>query len=210
MIVSKTFATQRSLGRLPYYAVVPVLLLLGWLGAVEIELLPEYLLPPPSQVFGQVLPEGFLSGELLVHTVATLRRTLLGTAISTSIAIPVGIILGFSSGAYQYSTSTINALRGLPPVALIPLAIVWFGIGDSPALFLIVFATYWPILLNAISAVRGVDPLLSQTALTLGANPPTAYEDGATACIASSTCRWPPNCSRGCLEHLGDCRAACR
>jgi NitT/TauT family transport system permease protein len=157
--------------RVVYYLVVPVVVLLAWSLVSYFELAPQYLLPSPYRVLFETLPRELAKGRILVDAVESIRRVILGIALATVTAVPLGICLGYWQEASRWTSTIINAGRVLPPASLIPLAVIWFGIGDAPALFLLWFTCFWPILLNSAVGVQGVDKILRDGALTLGARP---------------------------------------
>lgn len=156
--------------RLPYLLLVPVSTLIAWEAAVRFNLAPAYLLPSPYRVLLQTLPAELLQGRMLLDAAESVRRVVLGVALATITGVPIGIALGYWRQASQWTSSVVNAGRVIPPASLIPLAVIWFGIGDAPALFLIWFTCVWPILLNASTGVLGVEKIYRDGALTLGAN----------------------------------------
>jgi sulfonate transport system permease protein len=153
----------------------------GWRGLVLLaaivafwEVLPRLgvmdpvLLPPFSKVIARMVSL-LLSGSLLRHSAASVGRVLLGYMLSLVVALPLGFYLGLSERAEQFSRLTVQLLRPLAPPAWIPLAVLWFGIGNAPAVFIIFIGTVLTVLVGTIGAVRGVDKRLVQAALTLGA-----------------------------------------
>jgi NitT/TauT family transport system permease protein len=148
---------------------LPVVTLLVWTLAVYFDLAPEYLLPSPYRVFFRTLPQELLKGRILVDASESIRRVFLGVTLATVTAVPLGIFLGYWPSLSKWTSTVVNAGRVLPPAALIPLAVIWFGIGDAPALFLLWFTCFWPILLNSMVGVQGVEKILRDGALTLGA-----------------------------------------
>ena len=157
--------------RFLYYLVVPTAVLVAWSLVSLFDLAPPYLLPSPYRVLLQTLPQELEKGRILLDAAESIRRVLLGVALATVTAVPLGICLGYWFGASRWTSTIINTGRVLPPASLIPLAVIWFGIGDAPALFLLWFTCFWPILLNSAVGVRGVDKVLRDGALTLGAKP---------------------------------------
>jgi ABC-type nitrate/sulfonate/bicarbonate transport system permease component len=99
---------------------------------------------------------------------ATLLRIVGGFAIAAAIGIPAGLVLGAWVAGYDAFALTIDVVRPLPSTALVPIAALIFGIGNGMHIFVVVLATVIPILLATIDGVRGVDPLLLDTARTLG------------------------------------------
>jgi|SRR5579862_708025 len=157
--------------RIGYRLVIPFAVLFTWALVSYFGLAPEYLLPSPYRVLFQTLPQEVAKGRILVDAAESIRRVVLGVALATVTAVPLGICLGYWRGAGRWTSTIVNAGRVLPPASLIPLAVVWFGIGDAPALFLIWFTCFWPILLNSAVGVQGVDKIFRDGALTLGARP---------------------------------------
>jgi ABC-type nitrate/sulfonate/bicarbonate transport system permease component len=105
--------------------------------------------------------------EFLRHIGASLARVLLGFLAANALAIPLGTIAGWFPSLETFLGPLI-AVRNIPPVAWIPLAILWFGIGDASAVFIIMLSSFFPSFLNAIKGVRDVNPVLIQAALTMG------------------------------------------
>jgi ABC-type nitrate/sulfonate/bicarbonate transport system permease component len=126
------------------------------------------LLPPPTQVL-KALWELISSGDLFVHARDSLRRELVAFVWATS-AIPLGIAMGWSKAINEQVDPLIEVLRPVPPLAWIPLSILWFGIGDIQNQFIIFLGMFFPILLNTISGVKNIEPNLVRAARCLGAN----------------------------------------
>lgn len=102
--------------------------------------------------------ELFLNGSLLKHTVASLFRVTAGFYLATLLGIPLGIILGRIQIAGLFLNPIISFLRPISPLAWIPLAMLWFGIGDQPAVFLIFLSSFFPITVATTIAVRSINP----------------------------------------------------
>jgi NitT/TauT family transport system permease protein len=162
-------APNERLRRAGYFLVAPVALLMAWTLVDYLEIAPQYLLPSPTRVFFHTLPQELIKGRILVDAVESVRRVFLGVALATITAVPLGIILGYWPRFGRWTDTIVNAGRVLPPASLVPLAVIWFGIGDAPALFLLWFTCFWPILLNAMVGVQGVERIVRESALTLGA-----------------------------------------
>lgn len=125
------------------------------------------LLPPPALTAGTFL-ELLASGELFMHTIASLRRVVTAWIISAIIAIPLGLAMGRFLRFERVMDPLIELFRPISPLAWIPLAILWFGIGETGKIFIIFIATFFPILLNTVSGVKGVDPVLIRAGQVLG------------------------------------------
>lgn len=107
------------------------------------------------------------SGELVDHTIHTLRSTLVGWAIATPVGIALGAWLGLSHTAWRYSMASIEVLRAIPPISLVPVAILVFGFSLRMELTLIVYVAAWTVLINTIDGVRSVRPELLDVARML-------------------------------------------
>jgi ABC-type nitrate/sulfonate/bicarbonate transport system permease component len=112
------------------------------------------------------LPQGY---RLITHIEESLYRVLSGFSLALLVAIPLGIIMGWSKVLRELVTPLVEILRPIPPLAWIPLAIFWFGIGLKSAVFIIFLGAFFPILLSTVSGVLSVDTLLIEAARTLGA-----------------------------------------
>ncbi len=98
-----------------------------------------------------------MNGELITHVEVSLYRAFLGFFIAAVIAIPHGILIALSRSIEDISNPIVELFRPIPAAALIPVAILWLGIGNASKILIIAFACYFPILLNTISGVRHVD-----------------------------------------------------
>jgi sulfonate transport system permease protein len=147
---------------------LPLALLMLWELAVDVGWLDRRLLPSPTAI-GRNYWELVRSGELLVHTLASLRRIAVGLSLATVLGIGLGVAMGASTRCRQILDSLVELLRPIPPIALIPLSIFWLGIGDESKIFLIFIACFFPILLNTLNGVLGADPSLVNLHRTMGA-----------------------------------------
>ena len=124
-------------------------------------------LPRPSEIagaFGSLIH----SSEFGIHFLATLRRFLQGYAIAAVLAVVAGVILGYFRFAHGLFAMLIEFLRPMPSVAIIPVAVLLLGLGDSMIAAVTVYASVWPILINTIDGVRQIDPTLVYTGRTFG------------------------------------------
>jgi NitT/TauT family transport system permease protein len=113
------------------------------------------------------------NGTLLKHSVASLFRVTMGYYLAVLLAVPLGMVLGWWKTGQLMFNSVIQFLRPISPLAWIPLAMLWFGIGDKPAIFLIFLASFFPLLLSTINAVNHINSLYFQVAANFNF---TAYE----------------------------------
>lgn len=145
-----------------------VVFLLLWEAIARSGMFSSILLPPPSLV----AMTGFkllTEGELLGHIWTSLGRVLIGFAIAAAIAIPLGIVAGSNPTLFNIVDPIIELFRPIPVLALLPLAILWFGIGEPSKIFIITYAAFFPVFINTVAGVRYSDPVLIQVASTLGA-----------------------------------------
>lgn len=125
------------------------------------------ILPPPAKA-GAALADLIASGELFRHAWASLSRVLAAWALSAAIAIPLGLAMGYFERLERVADPVVELLRPISPLAWIPLAILWFGIGEGGKIFIIFIATFFPILLNTVAGVKSVDPVLIRAGRALG------------------------------------------
>jgi ABC-type nitrate/sulfonate/bicarbonate transport system permease component len=109
------------------------------------------------------------SGDLFVHLGDSLKREIVAFAWASS-AIPLGIVMGWSKAVNEQVDPIVEVLRPVPPLAWIPLSILWFGIGDMQNQFIIFLGMFFPILLNTIAGVKNIEPNLVRAARCLGAS----------------------------------------
>ena len=128
--------------------------------------------PPLSKIFAAFWA-GVISGEILGHVGVSLWRGALGYALAGVVAITLGVLMGYWRRVYEAGEILIEFLRAVPAPAIVPVAIVLLGIGDGMKVFVIFLACSFPILINTIDGVRGVDPVLIRTARTFGYSGPT-------------------------------------
>jgi sulfonate transport system permease protein len=147
----------------------PLALLLIWELASQSGLLPSRVIAAPSQI-GGTLWAMIESGELATHLWVSLQRALLGLSIGVAIGVVAALITGLSKKGEVILDSPMQMLRTIPSLALVPLFILWFGIGEFTKIALIVTGTTFPVYLNLYSGIRNIDPKLIEAANTLGLN----------------------------------------
>jgi NitT/TauT family transport system permease protein len=154
-------------------AVLILVALLFWQLLSSLAILPPYKIPSPLSILvglRTLLLEGLPPGYLLHrHGGESLLRVLYGFSIASALAIPLGVIIGWSRPIRAVLTPFIEILRPIPPLAWIPLAILWFGIGIKSAAFIIFLGAFFPVLLNTISGVLILDDGLIEASRVLGA-----------------------------------------
>lgn len=127
---------------------------------------PGYV-PPLSQVLAR-FAHLFVEPQFYAQLSDTMSGFLAGIAIAIVLGISLGVLFGLSEISFRSSRTVIEMLRPIPAVALIPLAIVLFGTNIGMKTIIVVFASVWPIMFNALYGVRNVDPLMKDMAHTFG------------------------------------------
>lgn len=156
--------------RISPYSVGTVLgFLFLWQAIVSFKLVNPFFLPSPLSVL-KYLIEMIGSGELLFHAGVTLGRIFNGFFWGALIGLSLGIPAGWSTRIYEAINPFIAATYPLPKIALLPLIIVYLGIGEMSRLVIIGMAVFYVVLINTIAGVRQVDPILVMAAQDLGAN----------------------------------------
>ncbi len=148
-------------------ALSPLVLLLLWELGSRTGLIPERTLAAPSAVIVTMV-EMIVSGELPNNLIVSFWRAAFGLAIGVSIGMVLGLIAGLSRAGEAAVDPVMQIKRTIPVVALAPLFIVWFGIGETPKIALIAFATLFPVYLNLYNGIRGVDVRLLDAARSFG------------------------------------------
>lgn len=138
---------------LPLKLALFVLILAFWEILGRLGILNPFLLPKPS-VIALTFWQGVIDCSIFVDMFESTRRVFIGFGISTFIALPLGILLSLSKKLRIALFSVLNFLRPIPPIAWIPLTILWFGIGDGPAFFLTMIASFFPILINTMTGMQ--------------------------------------------------------
>ena len=133
-------------------------------------LVSALFLPAPSQIFSALFAMA-ASGELADNLAASLIRILAGFFIGSALGIAVGLTAGVSSLASRIASPLIDALYPIPKIALLPLFILWLGIGETSKVTLIALGVFFPVALNAYAGARDVDPLLLRVAAAFHARP---------------------------------------
>jgi NitT/TauT family transport system permease protein len=170
---------------------VPAVILLVWEGLARAGTINPLILPSPSRVllkwFEYLRPLApydpssgswlawLVSGELPSDAVSSLYRVVAGFLIGSGLALPLGLLMGASRTAYAFLNPVLQVLRPIPPIAYIPLAILWFGLGNPPAFFLISLGAFFPVLMNTVAGVRSVDAIYIRAARNLGASGRTLF-----------------------------------
>ena len=114
----------------------------------------------------------------IMHNLAiTLARVFRGFFYALMIGLPLGLVMGYSKTFMEAMTPLINSIRQVPIMAWVPLAIIWFGLGEGPTVFLITVAAVFPIMLNTMAGVMSIDPNYKHAARSMGASTAAIFRD---------------------------------
>jgi sulfonate transport system permease protein len=156
--------------------VLPAAVLIAWELASASGWLSTRVLPEPLAVLRAFWALS-LSGEIWHHVAVSTWRALSGFALGGSLALVLGLLTGSSRTAETLLDSTLQMLRNIPPLALIPLVILWFGIDESAKLFLVSLGVFFPIYINTFHGIRSVDKGLIEMARSYGLSGWPLYRD---------------------------------
>jgi NitT/TauT family transport system permease protein len=171
-------AIGRSLKRPLQYAAFPIMVIAFWQGCAEVGLVRRNVLPAPSDVAlvwydlitGATDAAARYSGTWLDHAAASTWRVFAGFAWGIALGIFAGLLIGLSRVMERVLDPTIQVLRNIPVTAWVPLALVFFGIGNAPAIFLIGLGAFFPAAVNTTHGVRQINSTLTKAARMMGAN----------------------------------------
>ena len=148
---------SRLHGTLPW--LVPIVVLAGWQAGSDLGWIDVDVLPSPTAV-AHAGWQSLLSGDLARNVAISTWRAAVGFAIGGGIGFVLGLLNGLSGLAEKLTDSTLQMVRNIPHLALIPLVILWFGIGEEAKIFLVALGVFFPIYVNTLHGVRSVDPHL--------------------------------------------------
>lgn len=176
---------RRKQGRLPTGAAwlkplapwaVPVLLLCAWQAASQFGWLSSRVLPEPLAVLRAFVTLA-QSGELARHVSVSLGRAIYGFVVGGGLGLLLGLLTGTFRSAETLLDTTLQMVRNIPALALIPLAILWFGIDETAKLFLVAIGVFFPVYLNTFHGIRSVDKGLVEMARSYGLSGWPLYRD---------------------------------
>ena len=150
------------------------ILLTVWWVVAALQLISPLFLPPPQQVLAKLLtiagPQGFMDATLWQHLAASLTRIVLALLAAVVIGIPVGIAMGLSPTVRGILDPIIELYRPVPPLAYLPLMVIWFGIGETSKILLIYLAIFAPVAMSALAGVKSAQQVRIRAAQSLGAS----------------------------------------
>ncbi|KAF0814032.1 putative aliphatic sulfonates transport permease protein SsuC [Andreprevotia sp. IGB-42] len=147
--------------------VVPALLVVVWQWAATHGVLTSRILPAPLAVL-EAGARLWQSGELWAHLKISFWRAAIGFSVGGGIGLLLGLITGLSKRGELLLDTTVQMIRNVPPLALIPLVILWFGIDEAAKLFLVAFGTLFPVYINTYHGIKSVDKDLVEMAKSYG------------------------------------------
>lgn len=162
-----TLQRSRQMSPLARRMVIALLLLAAWQVAVMVSGVEPLLVPSPVDI-AAALVEDTLSLEIVTSTAFTLRTLVIGTAVGMAIGLVLATIAVLWRAGHDLLTLLVSLLNPLPSIAILPLAMIWFGLTPTAIVVVILNSTVWPIALNADMGFRTISPTLQRAARTLG------------------------------------------
>jgi taurine transport system permease protein len=143
-----------------------------WWAVTALKLIAPLFLPAPYQVFHQLLTiasaQGFMDATLWQHLAASLTRIVIALLAAVVIGVPIGILMGLNETARGILDPLIELYRPVPPLAYLPLMVIWFGIGETSKILLIYLAIFAPVALSALAGVKSAQQVRIRAAQALG------------------------------------------
>ncbi|EMM3425407.1 taurine ABC transporter permease TauC [Klebsiella aerogenes] len=150
------------------------ILLAIWWAVTALQLISPLFLPSPWQVLQKLLtiagPQGFMDATLWQHLAASLTRIAIALVLAAIVGVPVGIAMGLSPTVRGILDPLIELYRPVPPLAWLPLVIIWFGIGETPKILLIYLAIFAPVVMSTLAGVKSAQQVRVRAAQSLGAS----------------------------------------
>jgi NitT/TauT family transport system permease protein len=146
--------------------IVCTLTIVLWEGVCAVFSVPEFILPRPSRIASVLLSSG---GPIWFHAVQTLMTTFIGFVVSVAFGLLMGVAVGSSRLIYGGFYPLLIGFNAVPKVAIVPVLVVWFGIGAVPAVLTAFLMSFFPIVVNVAAGLASVEPELIDVLLSLGA-----------------------------------------
>lgn len=155
-------AGARSFVKKAFYALaLPVILVtIWWIASANAD---SFFFPPLSEILAAFGPAWF-EGRLLTDVLPSLGRLLIGYLLAVIVGVCLGTAIGLSARLRAYAEPVLEFFRAIPPPVMIPVLMLFFGIGNEMRVFVIAMGALWPILLNTVEGVRSIDEVLRDTA----------------------------------------------
>jgi len=176
MAAPRRVTTTRAIGAALAPWALPLLLLVAWQVSAQAGWLSSRILPEPWAV-AKAFRDLALSGELWIHLRVSLWRAAAGFGLGAGLGLLLGLLNGSSRRAATLLDTTLQMIRNIPALALIPLVILWFGIDEAAKLFLLSIGVFFPVYLNTFHGIRSVDTGLIEMARSYGLSGWPLYRD---------------------------------
>lgn len=151
-----------------------VVILAVWWTVAALQIISPLFLPAPGQVLQKLItiagPQGFMDATLWQHLAASLARIVIALLAAVLLGVPVGIAMGLSPTIRGILDPIIELYRPVPPLAYLPLMVIWFGIGETSKILLIYLAIFAPVAMSALAGVRSAQQVRVRAAQSLGAS----------------------------------------
>ncbi|MGA2944420.1 MAG: ABC transporter permease [Xanthobacteraceae bacterium] len=165
--MSAALTTRQKLIKYSRPWLVAAALILLWEGACRVFHIPEFVLPAPSRVIAATIE---FKDVLAMDALQTLMTTLIGFAIAIVVGVLLGIAIGSSSGVYDSLYPLLIGFNSIPKVAVVPLIVIWSGIGTVPAIITAFVISFFPIVVNVAAGLASVEPEMKDVLRVLGAS----------------------------------------
>jgi NitT/TauT family transport system permease protein len=158
-----------------FFRLLAIFLFLSlWEAASRLKLANPVFLPPFTKVM-QSLYKLYLSGELSKHFMISAQRSLIGFFLGTAVGVPLGMAIGWFRGFEYFIDPLIQVFRNIPVLALLPVFMLLFGIGEFSKVALIFWGVLWTLMLNTIAGVKDIDPQLVRAARAMATPGPMLF-----------------------------------
>lgn len=149
-------SVSRYLGNTFLYILLPLIIIMIWEIVCHFGNVKSYSMPAPEMILKDAA-EKIASGILWKHIIVSFLRVLKGFLLALISALVLGVLIGLSRPIERFTELVIQLLKPIPPIAWIPLAILWFGIGESSKLYIIFYGAFFPILLNTVDGIHNIE-----------------------------------------------------
>ncbi|GHV59297.1 hypothetical protein FACS1894103_2410 [Campylobacterota bacterium] len=140
-----------------WYLTLPVLIVVVWKLAEVAGYTTPYTMPAPEEVVLTAI-EFIADGSLWTHIVTSFLRVIEGFMIALVLALAFGVVIGLNRRFERFTDAVLQLIKPIPPIAWIPLAILWFGIGEASKIYIIAVGAFFPILVNTVAGIKNIDP----------------------------------------------------
>lgn len=174
----RIFTTKKvgRVARLVFRNTIAIVVFLAlWEVLARLNVIVNPLFVPPFSTVVQTLAHVTVSGELWSNASISLQRAVIGYIAGVAVAVPLGLAIGWFKAFEQLVFPLLRVFRNLPVLAMFPVFVTFFGIGEVSKVFVVFWGVIWSVLLNSISGVRSVDPQLVRAARSMGTSSPRLF-----------------------------------